>query len=186
MVGMNACGVTRRGRDPGADPGEEVVLEEPLRPPEILQLGSEHPESEHVEEDVHEAAVQEHVGDELPDPALQHQGRDETEAIGDHVHRDQGPVDHRDDRGVHELSGEEENHVPGQEQTHRAGQARCRGRTRFVCGRIRKCSWVSHPSGCASRPETSVSWRSPRPPARPLPCGSCPGRRRRLRSGSTW
>ena len=46
--------------------GDEVELQEVARAPDALELGAEHPQRQHVEQDVEHAAVQEHVGGELP------------------------------------------------------------------------------------------------------------------------
>ena len=58
-----------------ADAGDEVELQEVPRAPDPLELGAEHPERQHVEQDVEQAAVQEHVGGELPDLELPDHGR---------------------------------------------------------------------------------------------------------------
>ena len=47
------------------DAAYHVVEQEPLRPPYLLEDASEHPHGKHVEKHVQEAAVHEHVGDEL-------------------------------------------------------------------------------------------------------------------------
>lgn len=47
------------------DAADHVVDEEALRAQFVLQRAPEHPQTEHVEEDVLEIGVQEHVGDEL-------------------------------------------------------------------------------------------------------------------------
>ncbi len=46
---------------------DEIELEKFPRSPLPFQIGAEHPESEHVEEDVEEAAMQEHVSQRLPE-----------------------------------------------------------------------------------------------------------------------
>ena len=52
------------------DAGDEIELQEILRPPDAFELGTEHPQRQHVEHNVKDPAVQEHVGDELPDPEI--------------------------------------------------------------------------------------------------------------------
>src|SRR5579872_6880517 len=51
----------------GSDAAEKVVLEKTPRAPVLLEGGSKHPERQHVEQDVLNAAMQEHVGRQLPD-----------------------------------------------------------------------------------------------------------------------
>jgi len=50
----------------GHDTAEQVVDGETLRTPDVLELHPEHPQGEHVEEEVHKAAVQELIRDQLP------------------------------------------------------------------------------------------------------------------------
>ncbi len=58
------------GEHARADAAHEVELQEVARAPHALELGAEHPERQHVEEQVEEAAVQEHVRRRLPDAQL--------------------------------------------------------------------------------------------------------------------
>ena len=53
-----------------ADPRDEVVPREEARAPGPLELGAEHPQAKHVDQQVADAAVQEHVGHELVDRQL--------------------------------------------------------------------------------------------------------------------
>ena len=46
-----------------------VVAQEEPRAPHPLELDAEHPDAQHVEQDVRGAGVQEHVRDQLPEPA---------------------------------------------------------------------------------------------------------------------
>ena len=54
-------------RDRRADHADQVIDEEALRPEQALDLAAEHVQRQHVEQQVRQAAVQEAVGDELPD-----------------------------------------------------------------------------------------------------------------------
>jgi len=56
----------------GAHPGHEIKLEKVPGAPDSLELGPEHPQREHIEYDVEDATVQEHVGRKLPDPERPH------------------------------------------------------------------------------------------------------------------
>ena len=51
---------------------EEIELQEAPRAPQPLELGAEHPQGEHVEQDVRDAAVKERIGDQLPDIKMSH------------------------------------------------------------------------------------------------------------------
>ena len=51
----------------GTDAADKVVEEETAHTPITLQYGSEHPKGEHVEEEMVERTVHEHVGQRLPD-----------------------------------------------------------------------------------------------------------------------
>ena len=51
----------------GADHADQVVGQETPRPPEYLEVAAEHPQAEHVEGDVSQAAVEEPVGQQLPE-----------------------------------------------------------------------------------------------------------------------
>ncbi len=65
----------QHGERAGADACEEIELEKIARAPDPFQLGAEHPQRQHVEQDVKDSRVQEHVGDELPRPELMHHER---------------------------------------------------------------------------------------------------------------
>ena len=77
-------------QDAGADPGDEIELEKVARSPDSLELGPEHPQGQHVEEDVEDAAVQKHVRGELPQPELVQDERRHEPKIGDHALRQHG------------------------------------------------------------------------------------------------
>ena len=62
-------------REAGAEAAREIELREVLRSPHALQLDADEVQREHVEENVREAGVHEHVGDELPDGELSEQVR---------------------------------------------------------------------------------------------------------------
>ena len=49
-----------------AQTAEQIIYQEALRTPNILQGITKHPESEHVEEQVRKIAMHEHVGQRLP------------------------------------------------------------------------------------------------------------------------
>lgn len=51
--------------DQGSETGEEVINKKPLRSPHSLQKASEHGQHEHVDEDVEDAPVHEHMGYKL-------------------------------------------------------------------------------------------------------------------------
>src|SRR5438094_904194 len=53
-------------RDRSAESAEKIIREKFFRSPDHLQLRTEHPEHEHIDENMHEVAVQEHVGKKLP------------------------------------------------------------------------------------------------------------------------
>lgn len=57
----------QNGDHPGADSAEEKVVQEAVPAPDQLQVAPEHPEKQHVEEQVEKAAVKENVSDGLPD-----------------------------------------------------------------------------------------------------------------------
>ncbi len=94
------------GEHPRADAAHEVELQKVACPPHPFELGAEHPERQHVEEQMDGAAVQEHVRRRLPDAELpEDSGRDEPQPgfqeagltridrLGDedrHVRRDEG------------------------------------------------------------------------------------------------
>ena len=55
------------GADAGADAGNKVIVQKARRSPVSFQFISEHEQGQHVEKYVEDAAVQEHVGHELPE-----------------------------------------------------------------------------------------------------------------------
>ncbi len=57
---------------PGADAGDEIELEKESRPPYPLEFGAEHPQRQHVEQDVKQPCVDEHVRDDLIDAQVVH------------------------------------------------------------------------------------------------------------------
>src|SRR6202011_5465919 len=62
--------------DTGADSADEIEAEKAFGPPMQLQVGPKHPQSEHVEEDMEDTTMQEHVGGQLPDhEVLDHRNR---------------------------------------------------------------------------------------------------------------
>src|SRR6266852_2911067 len=58
--------IQRHITEAGADSTHKIVLEKTARAPVLLESGSEHPQREHVEQDMLDAAVQEHIGCKLP------------------------------------------------------------------------------------------------------------------------
>ena len=58
-------------RNGGGHTDDAVVSKEGARSPQPLELGSEHPKREHVEQDVANSPVKEHVRHDLPDPSLE-------------------------------------------------------------------------------------------------------------------
>ena len=90
-VQLLRCGERQQGKqhreDARADPGHEVELQEVPRAPDPLELGAEHPQRQHVEEDMKQPAVQEHVGAELPDPEpVDDEERNQAERLGERPH----------------------------------------------------------------------------------------------------
>ena len=72
MLSIHAVPSERQQREEhrqraGADAGDEIKLQKVARAPDPLELGAEHPQREHVEQDVKDPAVQEHVRGGLPD-----------------------------------------------------------------------------------------------------------------------
>ena len=66
--------------EPATDAVGGVGLDEEGRVRSPFELDAEHPDAQHVDQDVHRTPMQEHVGDELPDPApLDHELGDEPE-----------------------------------------------------------------------------------------------------------
>ena len=51
----------------GTDAGEEIVNQKPACAPGVFHGTAEHPKGEHIEEDMFEIGVHEHIGDKLPD-----------------------------------------------------------------------------------------------------------------------
>lgn len=60
---------------------DEVIDDETLGAPIVLEHVTEHPESEHVEEDMPEAGMHEHVGEGLPDTEESRSDRPQAEQI---------------------------------------------------------------------------------------------------------
>lgn len=56
--------------DACADPGEEVILYEAPGPDGVFDGRAEHPQGKQVEKNMSQAAVQEHVGNQLPNVEL--------------------------------------------------------------------------------------------------------------------
>ena len=52
-------------QDTGSDTTRNVIKKELLGPPHILYHTTEHPQAEHIAQDVHEIGVQKQVGDQL-------------------------------------------------------------------------------------------------------------------------
>ena len=95
-----------------AETADEIVVQKPVAAPHALEGGSEHPDDEHVEDEVPDAPVHEHVRDDLPDVALRNdEARGEPENIDerglreDHLHHVDDDVD--DDDLVDDASGQE-------------------------------------------------------------------------------
>src|SRR5208337_4097113 len=57
----------QNGDHPGADSAEEKVIQEAVPAPDQFQFAPEHPQKQHIEEQVEKAAVEEYVGNGLPD-----------------------------------------------------------------------------------------------------------------------
>lgn len=53
-------------RRPAAQAAKEVIDKESLRPPRQLHLHADPPEHQHIEENMHEPLMEEHVGKKLP------------------------------------------------------------------------------------------------------------------------
>ena len=53
-------------REPGNEPGQQIEDEKAAASHALLDVVAEDPQGPHVADDVHEAAVQEHAGDERP------------------------------------------------------------------------------------------------------------------------
>lgn len=71
-------------RESAAESAQQIIDEETAGTPRVLQFHPEHPEREHVEEDVGEAGVQEHVREQLPErePGAE---RPESECMIEHL-----------------------------------------------------------------------------------------------------
>ncbi len=67
------------GHQSGTHYAEQVALEKTARAPIALEVGSDKPEREHVEEQVTPTGMEQRVGDELPDLALHDEDRDQRE-----------------------------------------------------------------------------------------------------------
>ena len=72
--------VDHRDADAGADSGHQEVSPESAHPPVTLQLATEHEQDQHIDQQVKDAAMQEDVGEQLPEiESAEHQGRGEAE-----------------------------------------------------------------------------------------------------------
>ena len=124
MSGIAECGQSGDLHQSHAQAADEIVFQELAGAPLRLDGHAEHPEHEHVEEQVQEAPVHEHVGHGLPDPALlqdllRHQAEMSTEGGphdgADHEHRHIGQHEVLDPRGhapkAHGLVREEARHI---------------------------------------------------------------------------
>src|SRR5216684_2022068 len=54
--------------DPCARPADEEIIQKTALPPDELQIPAEHPEHQHVDEQMPQAAMQKNVGERLPNP----------------------------------------------------------------------------------------------------------------------
>ena len=69
-----------KGDDTSPHTGEEIEHEKPMLAPALLQGSAEEKEGIHIEKEMDEASMEEHVGEDLPDPAeLTYQDRKEGE-----------------------------------------------------------------------------------------------------------
>lgn len=64
--GMKGGGADDELDQAGANHAGEVIKQEALRAPAQFDLTAKHPEREHVEKDMHEIAVEEAIGEDLP------------------------------------------------------------------------------------------------------------------------
>jgi len=72
----------KNGDQAGADAAEEEIVGEALLTPDEFQFAAEHPEHEHIDEQVKHAAVQKDVGERLPDAqAGNHASWDKPEQV---------------------------------------------------------------------------------------------------------
>jgi hypothetical protein len=55
------------GADAGADSAKKEIEQELSRSPVIFQFSPEHPESQEIEEEVCDSAMEEDIGEDLPD-----------------------------------------------------------------------------------------------------------------------
>ncbi len=68
--------IHEKGEDTGEHPGDQIKHEKLIAPESSFEHGPEKEESEHIKQNMRNAAVYEHVGDELPDiPAIHHEHR---------------------------------------------------------------------------------------------------------------
>ena len=75
----------------GSDAADEIIEKELLWSPHILHDHTEHPQHEHIHQDMCEVAVHEHIGNELPDTEVRSQKEMQTEkSIQVDVHPPQG------------------------------------------------------------------------------------------------
>src|SRR5260370_12681610 len=64
----------------GPEPAEEIKLDEAAGSPHAFQVGAEHPQRQHIPNDVTKSAMEEKVGSQLPDEEiLHHFGRNKSE-----------------------------------------------------------------------------------------------------------
>ena len=91
------------GKGARSHPGHEVVFQEVARAPRALELSAEHPQRQHVDDEMADARVHEHVRDGLPQPELT-----------------QRELRHQSENGVQversELRGQEHRHVGGDQR----------------------------------------------------------------------
>ncbi len=101
-----------QGEQGAGEPAHEIQPEKPRAPQPVLEPGPEEEQGEHVEEDVPQAGVQKHVGDDRPRPGEDQAGNqhekahppEPTEAKRDEVH---GPIgqEQAGDPGCHHHHG---------------------------------------------------------------------------------
>ncbi len=67
---------------PGPHAADQVVDQKPPRPHIVFEYAPEHPQSEHIKEQVLKPAMQEHVSDRLPKPEILSLPKVESEKVG--------------------------------------------------------------------------------------------------------
>ncbi len=67
---------------PCANTADKIVEEEPTGTPEVLHGSTEHPEVEHIEEDVAEVGMHKHIGEGLPGLELVGRETEECQILG--------------------------------------------------------------------------------------------------------